>query len=98
LGINAVFQFHDKYCEQPDLRTIWHRAWVAAAAAVALLALLGTGAGTDIGGHLMGFMCGVPLGVLALFLRRYNKNTLANAVAYCLFWLLILGAWKLAVR
>ena len=95
LGIAALLQFRDKYVEQPDLRTIWHRAWVAAAAAVALLALLGTGAGTDISGHFLGFLSGVAAGTASLPLLRHNQNIPANAIAYGLFWITILGAWKL---
>jgi membrane associated rhomboid family serine protease len=41
------------------------RAWIPVGAGLALLALLGSGAHTDLGAHLFGFAVGVGLGILA---------------------------------
>jgi membrane associated rhomboid family serine protease len=72
------------------------RWWVVAAAALALLALLGTGPEADVLAHLFGFLAGGGLGLLtALTLRRDIPAPVQ--------WLLVaaaggavLGAWHLA--
>jgi membrane associated rhomboid family serine protease len=43
----------------------WRRAWAPLAAGLALLAMLGTGEGTDLSAHLLGFVSGVGLGIAA---------------------------------
>lgn len=98
IGLLAVYQFCEKYHLQPDLRSVWHRGWVAILAALALLALLGVGAGSDISGHLAGFGCGLAMGFLSLKITRFNNLTWLNATAYGTFWVIILGSWRLALR
>lgn len=98
IGLLAVYQFCEKYRLQPDLRSVWHRGWVAILAAVALLALLGVGAGSDISGHLAGFGCGLAMGFLSLRITRFNNVTSLQAISYGTFWVIILGSWQLALR
>jgi membrane associated rhomboid family serine protease len=74
-------------------------AWIPVAAALGLLAMLGTGTGrTDVLAHLFGFFCGAVLGMpVALFFPappgRLTQWTCAGATAglliYC--WSLALG-------
>ena len=74
-------------------------AWIPVAAALGLLAMLGTGTGrTDVLAHLFGFFCGAVLGIpVALFFPappgRLTQWTCAGATAglliYC--WSLALG-------
>lgn len=45
-------------------------AWVTLGAGLALLAMLGSSAETDVGAHAFGFVVGVPLGVVAAALPR----------------------------
>jgi len=74
-------------------------AWIPIAAALGLLAMLGTGTGrTDVLAHLFGFFCGAALGVLvALFfpappglrMQWVSGSATAALLIYC--WTLALG-------
>jgi membrane associated rhomboid family serine protease len=68
------------------------RAWAPIAAGLALLAMLGTGKGSDLSAHLLGFLCGAVLGVVAVLgmLRAPARGTQSllllcalAAVVYC---------------
>jgi membrane associated rhomboid family serine protease len=50
------------------------RAWVTVGAGLALLAMLGSGAETDVGAHLFGFVVGLPLGWIAARLPRGSSR------------------------
>jgi rhomboid protease GluP len=70
--------------------------WVVVAAALALLALLGTGPEADVLAHLFGFVVGGGLGLIAAL-------TLPREVSALVQWLLVaaaggavVGAWRLA--
>jgi membrane associated rhomboid family serine protease len=71
--------------------------WVVVAAALALLALLGTGPEADVLAHLFGFLVGGGLGLIAAL-------TLRREVCAPVQWLLVaaaggavVGAWRLAL-
>jgi hypothetical protein len=69
-----------------------HRPWLAIAAGLALLAMLGAGEDTDVLAHFFGFLAGIPLGLVA---RRADAPVVqvaatAGAVG------LVGGAWLLA--
>jgi membrane associated rhomboid family serine protease len=69
-----------------------HRPWLAIAAGLALLAMLGAGEDTDVLAHCFGFLAGIPLGLVA---RRADAPVVqvaatAGAVG------LVGGAWLLA--
>ena len=69
------------------------RPWLAIAAGLALLAMLGAGEGnTDVLAHFFGFVAGVPLGLLA---RRVDAPAL-QVVAAAAALGLVAGAWLLA--
>lgn len=69
------------------------------AAAAGLLAFLGMGEHTDIGGHVFGFLSGTVLGLLAGFvLPAMRKNTLFQVLAGIAAVTSILAAWFLALR
>jgi membrane associated rhomboid family serine protease len=73
------------------------RAWAPIAAGLALLAMLGTGKGTDLSAHLLGFVSGAVLGVLGVLgvprppAGRAQGLLLASALAA------IVVCWRLAL-
>jgi membrane associated rhomboid family serine protease len=70
------------------------RAWVTFGAGLALLAMLGSSAETDVGAHLAGFAAGVPLGMGAARLPRFGAGVqlaLSLAALAAVTW-----AWRLA--
>jgi membrane associated rhomboid family serine protease len=80
-----------------NLRTRW---MLPVAAALALLALLGTeGKNTDLGAHLFGFVYGVCLGLITEYLigRRGFPGPVLNAVLALMSVATVVGAWWIAV-
>jgi len=71
------------------------RAWLTFGAGLALLAMLGSSAETDVGAHLAGFVVGVPLGIGAARLPRFGAGAqlaLSLAALAVVAW-----AWRLAL-
>jgi membrane associated rhomboid family serine protease len=97
LGLLSVYQFYRHYRRLPDLTSIWHGAWIAAAAGIALLALLGTGPGTDITAHLFGFVSGCILAVVTLPLLHKRIPDWLQPLIFGLTLFIILAAWRIAV-
>lgn len=82
-------------------QSLWRRWPLPVAAALGLLALLGTGGeNTDILAHLFGFLSGIGLGVLSTYLpHTYNpRKPLMNRIMAALSGSLIIAAWWLALR
>ena len=93
VGILAALQFAARR-RRPWTR---RRAWVAIGAGLALLGMLGTGAGTDIPAHLFGLLVGGALGTAAAFAlgrppRPFVQWALALAAAA-----FVAGSWWLAL-
>ena len=82
-------------------RTQLQRRWgIPLAAAVALLALLGTeGKNTDLGAHLFGFAAGCLLGAVTEYLveRHGRPGNLLNLLLVLLGGATVVGAWWAAV-
>lgn len=80
----------------------WRRRWfLPLAAAVALLALLGSeGENTDLGAHLCGFAAGLGLGLPAgYYLGRAGRPATALNIALVLACLILIGgAWGFALH
>jgi membrane associated rhomboid family serine protease len=65
----------------------------------ALLMYTGTGSeNTDVGAHLMGFLCGMAAGALLAPLRDRLQNRRLQLAAGALTIALVLGAWLVAVQ
>jgi membrane associated rhomboid family serine protease len=82
-------------------RSLRRRWYLPIAAALALLALLGSGGeNTDIGAHLLGFAVGLVLGVPTgyLLIRRGRPSPRLNALLAMTCLLLIGGAWWAALN
>ncbi len=93
VGILAALQFVARRRRPWSRRT----AWVALGAGLALLAMLGTGAGTDILAHLFGLLAGGALGVAAArTLRRPPPPSVQRwlAAAGAAF---VAGCWWIAL-
>jgi len=80
------------------VRRPWRRAWVAPAAAVALLALLGTGKGTDVLAHLFGVAAGGAAGLTVAAALRQPPGRPAQWALTAAAAGLVAGAWALAWR
>ena len=81
-------------------QSLWRRWPLPVAAALGLLALLGTGGeNTDIGAHLFGFFSGVALGALSHHLPVSNQKShqILNRLFACLATILVVAAWWLAL-
>ena len=68
------------------------KAWLPLAGGLALLAILGSGAGSDIMAHLFGFLFGILLGFGYVFMGRRPKRTWQFAV-FGLFLVVVVGSW-----
>lgn len=89
LGFLAAYQFLRKIKQRRQERV---KAWLPLAGGLALLAILGSGAGSDIMAHLFGFVSGILLGAgYTVFWRRPNRT--GQLVALGVFVTLLGGAW-----
>jgi membrane associated rhomboid family serine protease len=70
------------------------RAWLALGAGLALLAMLGSSAESDVGAHLLGFAAGVPLGAVATRLPRGGAGMQVGLAVLALA--AVAAAWVLA--
>jgi membrane associated rhomboid family serine protease len=73
------------------------KPWIVLAAAVVLLAMLGTSKGADITGHALGLACGVVLGVVAGVVLRRPPPPLAQWMLGAVTLITIVGGWMLAL-
>lgn len=78
-------------------RHLRRRAWVAVAAAIGLLAMLGSAAGTDVIAHLFGFLVGIALGVVTGLLLERLPSRRAQTVMAVTAVLAVLGCWAMAL-
>lgn len=81
-------------------QSLWRRWPLPVAAALGLLALLGTGGeNTDIGAHLLGFFSGLVLGTAShhFFIKRHLLKQSLNRVLAALTVTMIFLAWSLAL-
>jgi membrane associated rhomboid family serine protease len=74
----------------------WKRWWTTLGAATLLLAILGTGRGTDVLGHTLGVATGGALGLAAGFARRPIAPPLQWALI-ALAAVAVVGSWWLAL-
>jgi membrane associated rhomboid family serine protease len=110
VGLLCALQFVRNFRAYGGVRSVWNRTWVPLAAAVAMLALLGTGwhaemgppmqttGRIDIEGHLCGLLAGLALGTAAAIGCR---KRIPNAVQFALglaAMLCVWGAWTAARR
>ncbi len=80
------------------LDQLWRKCWVAFAAAVGLLGLLGAGPQTDVRGHLFGFTAGILLGILPGYLQLGKApRSIQWAIGIFTFGILM-AAWFIALR
>lgn len=93
VGVLAGLQFFEKFREKKT------RAWIPFAAAIGLLAMLGTSEKTDVLAHFFGFLSGIPLGFMIG--RIYSKQEIAGkyyqAMFMFVFWLVIGMSWASAL-
>ena len=95
LGLLAAHAWQQR---RPQRGSRLHR-WAPIVGGVLLLSLLGTGGGrTDVGAHVLGFVCGIPLGALC---GKLDGSVTPSPRAQFLFGLAALtilgGAWALAL-
>lgn len=73
------------------------RPWLVLAASVVLLAMLGTGRGSDVLAHALGLVSGMALGLAAAVVRRRPLGTAAQWALVGLTFLAVVGCWRLAL-
>ena len=75
----------------------WNRAWLPLAGGMGLLAMLGTGAGSDLTAHGMGLLAGAALGLLSARAISERPPAAAQAaLAFCAIGAIAL-AWLAAL-
>lgn len=94
LGVLGGLQFMNRY----RFITSRRRAWIPLAAALGLLAMLGTGADTDILAHLFGLIAGTGLGIATAVSLRSPPGRWAQAALTASAATLVVFAWWLALR
>jgi len=80
------------------LRRRWSQVWLPLAAGLGLLAMLGTGRGSDFTAHLTGLASGAALGALAAWLAPRPLGPVAQAAWGVLALGMIGAAWAVALR
>lgn len=80
------------------IRRPWRQGWGALAAGLALLALLGTAAGTDILAHLFGFGAGLGGGVVVALVLNRPPGRPAQWGLSVAATTLVVGAWIVVWR
>jgi hypothetical protein len=78
-------------------RAVLGRPWVAVAAALGLLAMLGAGEGTDVLAHLFGLVAGLGAGSAAAVVVRRAPGRGAQLAAGALGVAAVAGAWLAAL-
>ena len=74
------------------------QVWLPLAAGLGLLAMLGTGKGSDFAAHLTGLVSGAAAGALAAWLAPRPPGTAVQVGAGALALAVVAGAWALALR
>ena len=80
-----------------DSREVWTRKWLPLGAGFALLALLGTGRGTDLAAHLFGFLCGMVLCLPVSWFGIERFPTWAQRVLQILCIAAVMTAWRIVL-
>lgn len=79
------------------VRSTRARPWMVFVAAILLLAMLGTGRGSDVLGHVLGLTCGVALGLAGGIALRRPLGSVAQWALVVMTGLAIVGCWRLAL-
>jgi membrane associated rhomboid family serine protease len=80
----------------PPIRTMRTKPWTVLAAALLLLAMLGTSKGSDVTGHALGLGCGLALGLIAGIVLRRPPGALAQWALALGAVMTVIGCWFLA--
>jgi membrane associated rhomboid family serine protease len=95
LGIVAGFVWRGKLMAQDR----WPYRVGPIVGGLALLMYTGTGdANTDIGAHLMGFLCGFAGGILLIRFRDELDNPRRQVIAAAMTIALLIGSWFIAFQ
>ena len=95
LGLIAGFVWHGQFMAQDR----WSYRYGPIVGGLALLMFTGTGGeNTDIGAHLLGFVCGFLAGMLLIALGPLPTDRRAQSIAGGLALLLVLTSWLVALR
>ena len=93
LGILAVRQF----VARKQRRAAGHKAWVAIAASLALLGMLGTGPGSDLLAHAFGLLVGGLLGIGPALAQRRPLGRSSQWLLALAAAALVLVCWGIAL-
>lgn len=95
LGLVAGFVWHGKFMAQDR----WSYRFGPIVGGLALLMYTGTGGpNTDIGAHLLGFVCGFLVGMLLIALGPVPTDRRSQSVAGGLALLIVVTSWIVALR
>jgi rhomboid protease GluP len=87
-----------QFMTRSRLRVAPWRAWVPLAAALGLLAMLGTGSESDVLAHLFGFVAGAVLGLASSFVWSAAPGRNAQTVLALAALATVVAAWLMALR
>ncbi len=95
LGLVAGFVWRGKFMAQDR----WSYRYGPIVGGLALLMYTGTGGpNTDIGAHLLGFVCGFAIGMLLVVLGPLPTDRRGQSVAGGIALLLVVAAWMVALQ
>lgn len=98
LGILTVLQFRRTFTGWRDLASVWSRSWLPLLAGVAILTYLGFSPGSDIAGHVFGFLAGLAVGGCLLPVADRRLPLAAQFLAGGGAVTALLAAWTLVMR
>lgn len=96
LGLVTVAQAIRNYRRYGRIRSFWHRSLVTLGAGIALLGFLGTSAGSDLRGHLYGFLFGTAFGGIAAGADTARLPARTQWALFSFAWVLMAVAWLAA--
>jgi len=97
LGVLTAYQFIQRWRYGESTPGMWERTWLPLGAGLALLAVMGTGPGTDLAAHALGFLFGLLASIpLSWYGTRWLPDWTQPALQMvCLA--VVMGAWRIVL-
>jgi membrane associated rhomboid family serine protease len=97
LGVLTAYRLIHNVRRAGVARSVRDRMWLPLGAGLALLALLGTGVGSDVGAHLFGFLCGLLLALPLSWLGVSRVPAWGQRVMQIFCIAVVMSAWRIVL-